>query len=111
MECFGRTVAKEVVDKAIVVMVWGIMVVLVATLILLNTETFPFESTLFEVFSAFDTVGLSTGITPHLSLAGKIVIIVTMFVGRIGPLTLALMVGREAVAPGIKYPEEHVAVG
>lgn len=111
VECFGRTIAKAVIDKAVVVMVWGVLVVLVATLILLNTEPFPFENIVFEVFSAFDTVGLSTGITPHLSLAGKIVIIVTMFVGRIGPLTLALMVGREVAAPGIRYPEEHVAVG
>jgi trk system potassium uptake protein TrkH len=111
VECFGRTIAKEVIDKALVVALWGILVVLAAALALLNTEGFSFEDTVFEVFSAFDTVGLSTGITPHLSLAGKVIIMVTMFVGRIGPLTLALMVSREAAPPGIRYPEEHVSVG
>ncbi|MFN3467571.1 MAG: TrkH family potassium uptake protein, partial [Candidatus Brocadiales bacterium] len=111
VDCFGRTITREVIAKSVVVAVWGILVVLVAALVLLNTEPFSFEDTVFEVFSAFDTVGLSTGVTPHLSPAGKIVIIITMFIGRIGPLTLALMVGREAAAPGIRYPEEHVAVG
>ncbi|MEK7242142.1 MAG: potassium transporter TrkG, partial [Planctomycetota bacterium] len=111
VECFGRTIAREVIAKSVVVAVWGALVVLLAALILLSIEPFSFEDTVFEVFSAFDTVGLSRGITPHLSLAGKLVIMTTMFIGRIGPLTLALMVGKEAAAPGIRYPEEHVAVG
>lgn len=111
VECFGRTIAREVIAKSVVIAVWGALVVLLAALILLSIEPFSFEDTVFEVFSAFDTVGLSRGITPHLSLAGKLVIMITMFIGRIGPLTLALMVGRGAAAPGIRYPEEHVAVG
>jgi trk system potassium uptake protein TrkH len=111
VECFGRTIARETVVRSLTVAVWAVMVILAGALILLKTEALPFEDTVFEVFSAFGTVGLSTGITPQLSLAGKIVIIVTMFVGRVGPLTLALMVGRVVSPPGIKYPEEHVAVG
>lgn len=109
--CFGRTVSEFVVHKAITIALWGILVVLVASLILLNTEDSPFEVIAFEVFAAYDTVGLSAGLTPHLSLTGKIVIIATMFLGRIGPLTIALAIGKEEVAPGVRFPEETVAVG
>ncbi len=111
VECFGRTLARDVVSRALTVATWGVLIVVVACVILFNTEPFPFEAIMFEVLSAFDTVGLSTGITSQLSLTGKLVIIVTMFIGRIGPLTLALMVGRRVVTPGIRYPEEHVSVG
>lgn len=110
VECFGRTIAKIVVQKALTIALLGILVVLVACLILSSTERVPLEVVVFEVFSAFDTVGLSAGLTPGLSLTGKIVIIVTMFLGRIGPLTLAFALGK-AVEPGIRFPEEHVAVG
>ncbi|HHT9118512.1 MAG TPA: TrkH family potassium uptake protein [Candidatus Hypogeohydataceae bacterium YC38] len=111
VECFGRTVAKIVVQKALTIALLGILVVLVACLILSSTERVPLEVVVFEVFSAFDTVGLSAGLTPGLSLTGKIVIMVTMFLGRIGPLTLAFALGKAAAEPGIRFPEEHVAVG
>jgi len=66
----------------------------------------------FETISAFGTVGLSTGVTPDLSAPGKLVITLTMFLGRIGPLTLALLIGRRRQAPlSARYPEEAVMVG
>ncbi|MEA3305658.1 MAG: potassium transporter TrkG, partial [Candidatus Omnitrophota bacterium] len=65
----------------------------------------------FEVTSAFGTVGLTTGVTPHLSIAGKILIIITMFAGRIGPLTLALAVALKEEKVVYTYPEEKVMVG
>lgn len=62
------------------------------------------------MFSAFGTVGLSTGITPHLSITGKIVITILMFIGRLGPLTLAVILVKER-AVLVSYPEEKIAVG
>ncbi len=65
---------------------------------------------LFEVVSAFGTVGLSTGITPELSVAGKAVIILVMFIGRVGIITLLSMwVNR--VEPRARYSEEEVSIG
>ena len=66
---------------------------------------------LFEVTSAFGTVGLTTGITPLLTGLGKILIILTMFVGRIGPLTLALAIAMHEEKLVYNYPEEKVMVG
>ena len=66
---------------------------------------------LFEVTSAFGTVGLSAGITPTLSVAGKLIIILTMFAGRIGPLTLALAIALQRERVAYTYPEEKIMIG
>lgn len=67
----------------------------------------------FEVVSAFATVGLSLGITPELSLVGKIMISITMFFGRVGPLTifLALAQRKKTNSGNLRYPEEKVIIG
>ena len=71
-----------------------------------------FLSVFFEVVSAFGTVGLSVGITPFLTLLGKLTIIIMMFIGRVGPLTLVLAVGSRAVMPSnLEYPEGKVLIG
>jgi trk system potassium uptake protein TrkH len=82
------------------------------TILLSFIERENFIKALFEVVSAFGTVGLSTGITPSLSIAGKIIIIFTMFAGKIGPLGLALSLLIQKRKPEIiKYPEEKIIVG
>lgn len=65
---------------------------------------------LFEVTSAFGTVGLSTGITPELSFLSKIIIIVTMFVGRLGPVTIACMWSFKPTS-SVSYSEESITIG
>ena len=65
----------------------------------------------YEVVSAFSTTGLSTGITPSLSTPGKLLITLTMFIGRIGPLTLALALARKAQSRLLELPEERVMIG
>ena len=70
-----------------------------------------FEVILFEELSAMGTVGLSLGLTPHLSSAGKCIIILSMLVGRIGPLTFLLALGRRAIGNKYSYPEEDVVLG
>lgn len=114
---FGRRLPREVLNKAIAIFCLALLWVFVFTLLLCVTESNydhgsnVFIKILFEVTSAFGTVGLSTGITPYLSLMGKVLIIITMFVGRIGPLTLALAVALREQAPPLRYPEEKVMVG
>jgi Trk-type K+ transport system membrane component len=70
-----------------------------------------FMDVLFEATSAFATVGLSTGITAGLSIPSKLVLIVSMFVGRIGTLTLALALSQKVASSQYKYPNAHFMVG
>jgi trk system potassium uptake protein TrkH len=114
---FGRTVPRNVVRRAILIFVMALVWIFLATFIFaivekgnLGTENIAMKS-LFEVTSAFGTVGLTTGITPHLSTIGKIIIIITMFTGRVGPLTLALAVAIREEKIDYTYPEEKVMVG
>ena len=81
------------------------------TLGLTVTETASLEVILFEELSAMGTVGLSLGLTPHLSSAGKCIIILSMLVGRIGPLTFLLALARRAIGDKYAYPEENVVLG
>jgi len=85
--------------------------ILFSFLILVQTEEAPFLDILFEVMSAFGTVGLSRGITFGLTLIGKIVIIATMFIGRLSPLIIALYVAGRGIEEKYKYPEEKIVVG
>jgi trk system potassium uptake protein len=65
----------------------------------------------FEIVSAFGTVGLSANVTPYLSLFGKIIITFTMFIGRVGTLTLAFAVSSPSASTSYKYPNTHMMVG
>jgi len=118
---FKRTIPDRIVQEAIAVALISLIFVSLSAVALTISEGATqawttsggrfVARTTFEAFSAFGTVGLSTGITPHLSLAGKIIIIVTMFVGRIGPLALALIVAGREIRPSVGYPEETVMIG
>lgn len=114
---FRKTIPRTVVRKAIVIFALALTWIFLFTLFLSITERGtvtgprPFIRIMFEVTSAFGTVGLTTGITPHLTSLGKILIILTMFVGRIGPLTLALAVALSDEKLLYNYPEEKVMVG
>jgi trk system potassium uptake protein TrkH len=73
--------------------------------------TSRFVNRLFETFSALGTVGLATGITPELSVAGRLIIIVAMFVGRLGPLTfISVLTGRQQPIE-YRYPKEIIRIG
>ena len=71
----------------------------------------PFEYYMYEATSAFATVGLTLGLTTKLTTAGKIVVLLTMYAGRVGPLTLATAFARKLKNSSIKYPEEKILVG
>jgi len=108
---FQRRISEAVVNKALVILMLATGWVTIITLLLSYFEDFDFIKIFFEVVSAFGTVGLSTGITSFLSSISKMLIILTMFVGRLGPLTLALSLITNTRAELIQYPEEQVIVG
>jgi trk system potassium uptake protein TrkH len=108
---FKRRIPFAVVNRAFAIVVAAVSVIIAGTLLLGYSQDFSFMQIYFETVSAFGTVGLSTGITPHLSDFGKIVIMVCMFVGRIGPLTLVLAIRNLQGTRLVLYPEERVMVG
>lgn len=112
VEAFSRTIPQIVIMRTIVIFVLALSLILFSFAVILYIEKnrFPTLSVLFEVVSAFGTVGLTTGITPSLSTASKIVLIILMFTGRIGPLTIAVTIA-EKERQLIKYPEENISVG
>ena len=110
-QVFGRSIPQAVVRQALVVGAVAIAAVFTLTFALAAIEDQPLGSILFEAVSAFGTVGLSTGITALLSDWGRGIIIAAMFMGRFGPLSLALlMAGGEEVEP-YRFAEERVRIG
>ncbi len=107
---YKRYIPEEVGRK--VTMLVGLALVwnLLGVLVLSFTESAGMDAILFEQVSAFGTVGLSTGLTPELSAAGKSWIILTMFVGRVGPITIAMSAVRTPQT-NIQYPEGRVMIG
>lgn len=108
---FHRGIARRTVASASIITLLSMVVVCVGTFLLcvLDPE-FSFMQNLFEVVSAFGTVGLSTGITPSLGVAGKLVIIMIMFIGRLGAVTL-LSMWIDHPEPRAYYTEETVSIG
>lgn len=111
VEVFRRCIPPWQVYKALSVTLWAILLVITVTLILSITESGDFLTALFETVSAFGTVGLSMGLTPHLTPAGRVAIILTMFAGRVGPLTLAYAFAQRRKKAAVRYPEEKIMVG
>jgi potassium uptake TrkH family protein len=120
IELRRRRVADRVAREAITIFLIGVFCVASFFLLLLLAEhgasgagggPAPAEHLLFETVSAFGTVGLSAGITPKLSVVGKLLIVVLMLVGRLGPLTVALVVGGRDALQRTRLPEEEVLVG
>ena len=114
VEMFKRSVRIVVVGRAITVTMLFLTVLFTATLALSVTESssdFSFMDIMFEAGSALGTVGLSTGITPVLTTAGKLIIITVMLIGRLGPLTLLAMLTFNLKPARYSYPEESIIVG
>ena len=111
VEVFERTIHRRTVLKAVSIATLSLLTILMFCLILLYTEEASFKVVIFEAFSAFGTVGLSAGLSSDLTVIGKVTVSILMFVGRIGPLTLALVLGREVAGRKIHFPEERIVVG
>lgn len=112
VEIMKRTISAETISKAFSIALFSLSLIFISTFFLAFTEPDKqFLQLLFEEISAFGTVGLSTGITPALSVAGKSIIILTMYIGRIGTLTLALAITKRAVLTKYRYAEINVLIG
>jgi trk system potassium uptake protein len=110
-EIHRRTVPRDVTGRALSVMMLSLAVVIGFALVLLYVERHDPLAVLFETVSAFGTVGLSTGITPELSAPGRVAVMVLMYVGRLGPLTVAYVFARRRPPPRYRYAEERVMIG
>ncbi|MDU5106249.1 MULTISPECIES: TrkH family potassium uptake protein [unclassified Clostridium] len=111
-EVFGRRFTKEIVYKAFTIVFIGISLVIGVTMILSYTETGAnFVDLLYESSSALGTVGLTLGLTPNLTPIGKILIMIMMYLGRVGPLTVMLALTRKRKKSGYKYPEGKILIG
>lgn len=111
VKVFRRELHQIDIMKALVVTIVALIICFISVIILTITERFEFMAILFEVSSAFGTTGLSMGITPELSTPGKIVIMILMFIGRIGILSFLYLLGRREVEANFHYPKERVIIG
>ncbi|CCJ32746.1 MULTISPECIES: TrkH family potassium uptake protein [Caloramator] len=112
-EIFERRIPKELVYRAVGITFISFMLVIFVTMVLSITQQGEFMEFMYEATSAFGTVGLSLGLTTRLDAIGKLIIIFTMYSGRVGPLTLALAFARKQLmaSKAIKYPEDKILVG
>jgi trk system potassium uptake protein TrkH len=108
---FGREFANQQINRALALVLLSITLIAIAVLVLTVTDKFGFLNLLFETVSAFGNVGLSTGITPYLSVAGRFIITAVMFIGRLGPLVLALALTQRQKPSEYRYPEDEVRIG
>ncbi len=99
------------VQRAMLVLSTGLVVAVLALFVLLNTEQHPFLETTFEVFSALGTVGLTLGLTPLLSGTGRVIVMMLMFIGRLGPLTLASTMTESGHEPRVRLPVGRILIG
>jgi potassium uptake TrkH family protein len=109
IEIFKRQIPDEIIHRAFIKIAFSLLFLFTTTILLTLTEPFNLLDILFEQFSAFGTVGLSRGITPYLSLSGKFVIIILMFVGRVGPITFLTSFSKETIPPKYDYPSEYIS--
>ncbi len=113
-QAFNRTIPAAIVRKALAIMCISLMALIAGCMVLSLTEhADSFMVILFEVTSALATVGLSLGITAELNILSKILIIILMYIGRIGPISMAIAftIKRRKAGNGVKLPDENIMVG
>ncbi len=94
-----------------VILLAGFMVMAALIILLITDSTLPANALLFEITSAFGTCGMSLGVTPKLSIIGKVIIMILMFIGRVGLISFLLTLGGRTKKPHYHYPEERVIIG
>jgi len=109
IEVYKRQIPDEIIHRVFIKIAFSLSFIFLTTFILTLTEKFSFVDLLFEQFSAFGTVGLSRGITPYLSVTGKTIIIILMYIGRIGPITFLTSFSKEVTQPRYDYPSEYIS--
>lgn len=111
-EVFKKRFSKGLVYKAFTLIFIGVSLVIFVTMLLSYTEKeVSFIALFYETVSAFGTAGLTLGLTSKLSSVGKVLIMIMMYLGRVGPLTVVLSITRKKINLGIKYPEGKILIG
>ncbi|MBS4174095.1 TrkH family potassium uptake protein [Bacillus sp. FJAT-49736] len=105
-----RSISYSILLKSLAISSIALLAILISVFILCITEKAPFLVVLFEVISAFGTVGLTMGLTTKLTIIGKLIIVIMMFIGKLGPLTLAVSIAKSESA-SIRYPHEDILTG
>ncbi|MCF7858743.1 MAG: TrkH family potassium uptake protein [Candidatus Cloacimonetes bacterium] len=108
---FKRKVSENIIKKVMALVNASIAFLVLMIFLLLLFEPYSFEKIIFEAISAFGTVGLSMGITDKLSSAGQIIIILLMYLGRVGPLTLMFAISETKDRSFFTYTEEKISIG
>jgi trk system potassium uptake protein TrkH len=110
VSAFGRRISRQLIQKVLVVLSISALVVILAALAIMVSDGLRLVPAIFEVTSAFGTVGLSMQVSQELSTFAKLVIIGVMFFGRVGPITLVLALAARKPR-GYSYPQEDIAIG
>ncbi len=112
---WGRSLNSDTIERSTSLMILAIFFITFSAFLLLTIDVFhvkdPFLAVLFEVTSAFGTVGLSTGITSSISDPGRVLMCLVMYIGRLGPLTLIMALTARRKRVNIEYPKEHIMIG
>ena len=109
LEIFKRRIATEATNKAFAIIVLSLVAIGTTALLLSITDgEKPIEALVFESFSAYTTSGLSLGVTPSLSNGGKLALALSMFIGRVGLLTLLVALIKNTKNKSYTYPQENV---
>ena len=108
---FKKRIGYDVINRSLAIVTVGIILIIAVSFVLTVTEPANFLDVLFETTSAFATVGSSRALTPNLTNFGKIVILLTMYAGRVGPLTMAYVFSRKSRHGNFRYSEGNIMVG
>lgn len=111
MNVFRRRLPANLIRQALTIALLAIGLVVGATLVMMSVEDLPLTPALFEITSAFGTVGLSTGVTGGLGLSGHLLLVVVMLAGRVGPVTFVTALALRERIPAYRYPEERPIIG
>lgn len=108
---FRKHISDRTIRKASALVIVSLLLVIIVSFLLTITEEAGFLDLLFETTSAYATVGLTTGVTEGLSDFGKLLITLTMYLGRVGPLSLGYAISNRMKYTGLRYPEANISVG
>ena len=109
---FNRNLSQQAIKKAVAVTSMSFAIMLISTILLICVTPASLTDILYETVSATATVGLTRALTPTLNIWGKLIIIGTMYLGRIGPISIAIaFASNKAITNNIKNPTEEISVG
>jgi trk system potassium uptake protein TrkH len=111
ISAYGRRVPRQIAQKTLAVLSLSALLVVTATVALMVSDNLALLPAIFEITSAFGTVGLTLNVTPELSTFGKLLVAGVMFLGRVGPITLVLALAARQKKRGYAYPQEDIAIG